>query len=100
MTVARRRRVFYGWRVVGAAFVLAVFGWGMGFYGPPVFLSVVRETRGWSLTLVSTAVTVHFLIGAVTGPICRHPIDGLALRKSRKLAYSAWLLVFLVGPPL
>ena len=28
---------FYGWRVVGAAFVLAVFGWGMGFYGPPVF---------------------------------------------------------------
>ena len=64
-----RRRVFYGWRVVSAAFVLAVFGWGMGFYGPPVFLSVVREARGWPLTLVSTAVTVHFLIGAVTGPL-------------------------------
>jgi hypothetical protein len=59
--------VFYGWRVVSAAFVLAVFGWGMGFYGPPVFLSVVREARGWPLTLVSTAVTVHFLNGAVTG---------------------------------
>ena len=58
---------FYGWRVVGAAFVLAVFGWGMGFYGPPVFLSVVREARGWSLALVSTAVTVHFLVGAVVG---------------------------------
>lgn len=67
MTMSRRRRVFYGWRVVSAAFVLAVFGWGMGFYGPPVFLSVVREARGWPLTLVSTAVTVHFLIGAVTG---------------------------------
>ena len=23
----------YGWRVVGAAFLLAVFGWGLGFYG-------------------------------------------------------------------
>ena len=58
---------FYGWRVVGAAFVLAVFGWGMGFYGPPVFLSVVHETTGWPLALISTAVTTHFLIGAAAG---------------------------------
>ena len=57
---------FYGWRVVGAAFVLAMFGWGLGFYGPPVFLHAVREARGWPLALVSTAVTVHFLIGAIT----------------------------------
>jgi hypothetical protein len=56
---------FYGWRVVSAAFVLAVFGWGIGFYGPPVFLSVLYETRGWPLALLSTAVTVHFLTGAV-----------------------------------
>src|SRR3954451_3632748 len=62
-----RPRIFYGWRVVGAAFVLAVFGWGMGFYGPPVFLSVLRETKGWPLPLISMAVTVHFLLGAVIG---------------------------------
>jgi hypothetical protein len=60
MTMSRRGRVFYGWRVVSAAFVLAVFGWGMGFYGPPVFLSVVREARGWPLTLISTAVTLPY----------------------------------------
>jgi Major Facilitator Superfamily len=62
-----RPRTFYGWRVVSAAFVLAVFGWGMGFYGPPVFLSVLHETRGWPLAVVSMAVTVHFLIGAAVG---------------------------------
>jgi hypothetical protein len=56
---------FYGWRIVGAALVLATFGWGLGFYGPPIFLHAVRESRGWSLALVSTAVTVHFLIGAI-----------------------------------
>jgi hypothetical protein len=60
-----RSAQFYGWRVVGAAFVLAVFAWGAGFYGPPVFLHAVREARGWPLVLVSTAVTVHFLIGAI-----------------------------------
>ncbi len=56
---------FFGWRVVAAAFVLAVFGWGVGFYGPPVFLQTVREARGWSVAIVSTAVTTHFLIGAL-----------------------------------
>ena len=49
MAAHTRSITFHGWRVVAAAFVIAVFGWGMGFYGPPVFLSVVRETRGWPL---------------------------------------------------
>ena len=55
----------FGWRVVAGAFVLATFGWGLGFYGPPVYLHTVQEGRGWSVVLVSTAVTVHFLVGAV-----------------------------------
>ena len=38
---------FQGWRIVGAAFVLAVFGWGLGFYGPPIYLQAVRDLRGW-----------------------------------------------------
>jgi hypothetical protein len=55
---------FTGWRVVWAAFTVAVFGWGVGFYGPPVFLFAVHEARGWSIPLVSAAVTCHFLLGA------------------------------------
>src|SRR5436305_3519398 len=58
---------FYGWRVVSAAFILAAFGWGIGFYGPPVFLRVVCEMRGWPVALVSSAVTAHFLTGALVG---------------------------------
>ena len=56
------KATFYGWRVVAAVFVLATFGWGLGFYGPPVYLHAVHEMRGWSLNVVSTAVTVHFLL--------------------------------------
>ena len=55
---------FFGWRVVAGAFVLAIFGWGVGFYGPPVFLHVVAERTGWPVALVSGAVTCHFLAGA------------------------------------
>jgi cyanate permease len=57
-------RVFFGWKVTGGAFVLAVFGWGLGFYGPPVFLGILSETRGWSPGLISAAITVHYLVGA------------------------------------
>jgi hypothetical protein len=56
------KATFYGWHVVAAVFVLATFGWGLGFYGPPVYLHAVHELRGWSLNVVSTAVTVHFLL--------------------------------------
>lgn len=58
-------RFFYGWRVVAAVFVLATFGWGIGFYGPPIYLHAVHETHGWSLNVISIAVTVHYLFGAI-----------------------------------
>lgn len=60
-----RDRGFRGWRVTWAAFVVAAFGWGVGFYGPPVFLFAVQDSRGWSVALVSAAVTSHYLCGAV-----------------------------------
>jgi len=59
------KTAFFGWHVVAAVFVLATFGWGLGFYGPPIYLHAVRELRGWSVNLISTAVTVHFLFGAI-----------------------------------
>jgi hypothetical protein len=65
MTAITTPSTFYGWRVVGAAFVLAVFGWGLGFYGPPIYLHAIEEARRWPLSLVSFAVTLHFLVGAV-----------------------------------
>lgn len=57
-------RPFFGWHVVAATFLLATFGWGVGFYGPPVFLYAVVARTGWPVAMVSAAVTVHFLFGA------------------------------------
>ena len=51
--------------MVRAAFVLAAFGWGCGFYGPPIFVHAVQARTGWSLALVSWAVTLHHLAAAL-----------------------------------
>ncbi len=56
---------FRGWRVAWAAFTVAVLGWGLGFYGPPVFLLAVQQARGWPVALVGGAITCHFLVSAV-----------------------------------
>jgi MFS family permease len=56
---------FFGWHVVGGAFTVAVFAWGIGFYGPPIFLETLHRTRGWPVSLISAAITAHFLVGAL-----------------------------------
>ena len=60
------REGFFGWTVVWGAAALAVCGWGLGFYGPPIYLHVIHQSRGWPLALVSAAVTTHYLVGALT----------------------------------
>jgi MFS family permease len=66
MTIAKAQGagVFFGWRVVGAAFVFALFAWGIGFYGLSVLLHAIHEARGWPISLISAAITVHYLLSA------------------------------------
>ena len=57
--------MYHGWKVVVCAFLIAVFGWGFGFYGIGVFLAELVERHGWATSSVSSAVTVLYLAGAV-----------------------------------
>jgi MFS family permease len=56
--------LFFGWKVVAAAFVVASFAWGLGLYGPPVFLHALHDARGWPISIIGAAITTHFLISA------------------------------------
>ncbi len=57
----------FNWKVVWAAFLLALFSWGLNFYGPPVFLQTLHATRGWSVSTISSAITLHFMFSAAIG---------------------------------
>ncbi|BBH34045.1 Predicted arabinose efflux permease, MFS family [Pseudomonas sp. 43mfcvi1.1] len=56
---------FFGKTVLTCTFILAIIGWGVGFYGPPIYMQAVMERTGWPIAQVSTAVTLHFLSGTI-----------------------------------
>lgn len=59
------RKIDFGWQVVAVAFVVAMYGWGIGFYGLPVFIHTLNQKHGWSMGLLSFAVTGHYLLSSV-----------------------------------
>ena len=60
-----RARYFYGWNVVGATFVMALFSFGLGFYGLSVYVATLQRLHGWSASVVSAPVTVYYVAGAL-----------------------------------
>ncbi len=58
-------RYFYGWNVVAATFVMALFTFGLGFYGLTVYVATLQRLHGWSASTVSAPVTVYYVAGAL-----------------------------------
>lgn len=55
----------FGWKVVGAVFVIAAITWGVGLYGITTLLAALKVSRGWSTATLSAAVSLHYLTSAV-----------------------------------
>jgi MFS family permease len=66
---------FYrGWLVVAAAFLVAMFGFGLGFYGAGIYLVALKARHGWSSEEISSAITAYYILGAgllffIVGPL-------------------------------
>src|SRR5580704_5904861 len=54
-----------GWRIVAVCFLVATFGWGLGFYGQSVYLAELHRLHGWPASLISSGTTFFYLFGAV-----------------------------------
>src|SRR6202163_637182 len=54
-----------GWRIVVVCFLVATFGWALGFYGQSVYLAELHRLHGWPTSLISTATTFFYLFGAL-----------------------------------
>src|SRR5438128_6273159 len=56
--------MFFGWKVVGIAFTVAFFGFGLGFYSPGLYLPILHQHHGWPIGLISFAITGYYVLGA------------------------------------
>jgi MFS family permease len=54
-----------GWQIVAVCFLVATFGWGLGFYGQSVYLAELHRLHGWPASLISLATTFFYLFGAL-----------------------------------
>jgi MFS family permease len=55
---------YHGWIVVAAAFFVALYGFGLGFYGPGMYLVALKELHGWPTAELSLAITTYYVFGA------------------------------------
>lgn len=58
---------FYGWWIVAGVFVVLLVSSGFGFYNLSVYLTVLVAERGFSVSEVSLAVSLFFVVGGVAG---------------------------------
>jgi predicted MFS family arabinose efflux permease len=56
---------YEGWRIVAVCFLLATFGWGLGFYGQSVYVAELQRQHGWPASLISSGTTFFYLFGAL-----------------------------------
>jgi MFS family permease len=63
------RKIFYGWWIVAASFVVLMFHAGAAFYAYGRFMPTLIDVLGASTTAVSAAVSVYLLVLGLTGPI-------------------------------
>ena len=56
--------MFAGWTVVGVAFLIATFAFGIGFYGVGLYMVVLHDRLGWPVSLISLAITGYYVLSA------------------------------------
>ncbi len=59
--------IFYGWWIVAGLFVVLTVSSGFGFYNLSVYMNVLADARGFSVSSISVAVSIFFIVGGVAG---------------------------------
>ena len=68
------RRPFYGWAVVAAVFVMLATSAGLGFYTLALYLRTLTAEAGFSVSSVSGATALFFVVSGLTGVGVGHVI--------------------------
>jgi MFS family permease len=73
-------RGYYGWWIVAGLFLVLTVSSGFGFYNLSLYINVLAAARGFSVSQVSVAVSLFFVVGGVTGMMVARLIDRFDVR--------------------
>ncbi|MBI4310469.1 MAG: MFS transporter [Chloroflexi bacterium] len=71
---------FYGWVIVVAVFVAEFVASGVGTFVTPLFFKAMTDDMGWTLTMLTGALTAQTLANALVAPVLGKALDRLGAR--------------------
>ncbi|MBU2535572.1 MAG: MFS transporter [Chloroflexi bacterium] len=74
-------RIFYGWWIVGAAFLIAMYCGGVVFYGFTAIFEPIANDMGWSYAQISLAASLRGLELGLLAPLTGILTDRLGPRR-------------------
>jgi MFS family permease len=74
------RRVFYGWYVVAAVFVITTTTSGLTFYNLSILLAAFVAEQGFPVGIASSATAAFFVAGSIGGVIAGRLVDRIDAR--------------------
>jgi OFA family oxalate/formate antiporter-like MFS transporter len=75
------KKIFYGWWIVGACFLIGFYVGGVIFYGFTAFFEPIRREFGWSYAQISLAASLRGLEMGLFAPFVGFLVDRFGSRK-------------------
>ena len=70
-----KAKIFYGWIIVGVCFLSWLVADAFGFYTFGLYIVPISNEMGWSTTIITGALTMKMLTGALIGPFIGYLTD-------------------------
>lgn len=88
------KKVFYGWWIVAAGFIIQALNGGIYFYGFSTFFNPLIDEFHWSRTELSGAFSLARLEAGIAAPVVGHFLDKLGPRRLMFFGISAVAIGF------
>jgi len=66
--IEMKAKIYYGWWIVAASFILLFLYAGAGFYSFSIFIHPLENAFGWSRSQISLAISIYLLVHGISAP--------------------------------
>lgn len=64
-----QNKLYYGWYIVAACFMLCFLFAGAGFYSFSIFIKPIETEFGWDRSAIALTMSIYLIVGGLMGPV-------------------------------